>query len=181
MNYITNTDVATYLDIELSENAKPIVDSLINAVEETVDNYTGRTWKNDTSNITEKFDGGVNKFFVAKPTIDTIVSVNVNGSAFDLSSVYNYGTYILLDGVVSRGYQNVEITYTTKAVGDALPKSIKQAVTQWVAEQFKAAEDAGRLATEVVTGPMRVMFKSSEDDMPDYVRRVLDQYKLIAL
>jgi hypothetical protein len=183
MSYIVSTDIETYLNITLTNNGLNTVNSLIPAVEEVIDNHCNRTWTtaDNATHLTEKYDGGTDVFFLKKTPINQLVSVTIDGEPFDLDDVYNYDNYIKLVSRAAPGLQNVVVVYATLATPASLPVSVKQAVIQWVSELFKASPDAGKSVEIAQVGPMKLTYKLSSDDMPEFVRRALMPYVNLAL
>ena len=180
MAYIAKTDIEKYLNITLSTAGGNLVDSLIAGVDEYIDRETGRSWtKGANDEITEVFDGGVNKFVVSKPNIATIVSVEVDGQAVDSADIFNYGTYVKLDYTPAKANQIVEVVYKTSAT--ALPADLKQAEIQWVSQMFKESGDAGKVTNSISTGPVSINFKSQYGPAPEFVTKVINSYKTFAI
>src|SRR3954452_8639255 len=95
--YIAKADITTYLNIDLSTNGGPLVDSLITAVCAFVDDYCNRTWTNGAStDITAIFDGGGSIFFPNQVPISSVISITDDGTAVDADDIFNYGTHIEL-------------------------------------------------------------------------------------
>lgn len=176
--YIQYSDIASYLNIDLASHpeGQALVTSLINAVCPFVDSYCNRTWTiNNATQITEVFDGGTDTFFVKTPPIASIVSLSINGNVQSSDFYYNYGSYVKLFDKAESENQNVTIVYTTSA--NTIPADLKQVLIQWVAQMFKESDDAGKQTTRYMEGPEQVYFKQ-ESDIPDFVLRVLDLYRL---
>jgi hypothetical protein len=176
MPYIAKTDIETFLNITLATNGETLVTALITALDAFADSYCNRTWTN-TSNteITELHDGGTDTFFPANPPIASITSVKVDGVLYDSSSIYNYGSYVLLSTKVNYGYQNIEIKYKTSAT--AIPADLKHALVQWVSQIFKSQSDAGKVVSKVSTGPVNIEYLT-KDGIPQFVQIMLDKYRL---
>ena len=173
--YIANTDIAKYLNITLTTNGQALVDSLIAAIDAYIDRECNRTWTNsNTTNIVETFDGGTDTFF-PKYHVKTITSITESGSTLDPSHYFNYGSYIKLDEAAADLPQAVVITYKTDDNG--LPADLKQAEIQWVADMFKSANDAGKVASRVSMGPISVDFLA-QDGIPKFVEMVVNKYRL---
>lgn len=176
MAYITNADIATYLNITLSANGETLVDSLIPAVEAFAESYCNRKFSVSGAQ-TETFDGGVDIFFPQATPVGSITSVTVDGTALTAGDSYNYGSYIRLGSPASSGYRNVVVVYTSAATP---PADLKQALIQWIAQMFKESEDAGKTAKRVAFGSVSMDFLA-QDGMPKFVELVLNRYRLPVL
>lgn len=194
MAYIVNDDVGNYLNITLDSNGQAMVDTLITNLQKTVDNYCNRTWSN-TGPITEYFDAiGENgatrdTFFVSQPQVDSVVSITIAGQTVDAQYINNYGSYIKIWVFPGLTYlfplynprQAIEVVYNTKST--TVPDDVKQALIQWVAQEFLKSPDAGRSTYLVQTGQVKVQYEASrvsnqDNAMPDFVKMVLDNYRL---
>jgi len=173
MAYIVFQDVESFLNLTLSTNGQVLVNSLIPSIESFAESYCNRKWS-VSGNQTEYFDGGTNTFFVKYPPINTIVSVDVDTYSYQLSDVYNYGSYVKMDSRAVRGNRNVKIVYTS-AIG--LPADLKHALIRWVSEIFKSSSDAGKTTSRVSVGSVNVEFLT-QDGIPKYVEMVLNKYRL---
>lgn len=177
MAYIVNTDVASYLNLTLTNPGQTLVNSLIAAVDKYIDEYCNRTWTNgSTTNIVETFDGDTDVFFVKNPPVASIISITEDGSIVDLTKVYNYSSYIKLNYKAVNKPRTVVITYRTSS--NATPADLKQAEIQWVADMFKASSDAGKVTDRVAMGPVNVDYVV-QDGIPKFVQDVLNRYRLI--
>lgn len=176
MAYIQRSDIETFLNITLSVNGQVLVDALIPAVERFVEDYCGRIWSiNSSTNITETFDGGTDTFFPQNLPIASIQSVTVQGSPYDLSQVYNYGSYIKLATQAVDIPRAVVIVYRTSA--NTIPADLKHALVQWISQIFKSQDDAGKVASRVSTGPVSVDFVV-QDGIPKFVELLINKYRL---
>jgi hypothetical protein len=176
MPYITKGDVATLLNITLNSGGDALLDQIIPAVEAYADNETNRTWsKGASTDITEKFDGGKNVFFVAYPKVASIQSITVDGSVLSSDQYYNYGTFIQLDFIPVNKPQTVVIVYRSSA--NTAPADVKHALIQWAAQIFKAQADGGKVASRVQAGAFSVDFVT-RDGVPAFVEQVLSKYRL---
>lgn len=146
-------------------------------MEALIDRYCNRTWA-VTNPITEKFDGGTDTFFVASPAIASITSVTIGGSPVSSSDIYNYGSYIKLASPAPYGPQSVVIVYTSAAT--TVPAPVKLALIEWMARKIHTSPDAGKEAAQVQTGSVSVRYTEDKvGGVPDFVRLVLDQYRII--
>lgn len=188
MAYITNAEIGNYLHVDLNANGQAAVDKLITGVSAAVDKYCNRTWsKAENDEITERFDGGEQKYFVRTPPISEVVSVRTgltNSYAGDLLVANNddyfvYDDHVHIAGRAPYGSRSVEIVYKTSA--NEAPADVKQACIQWVADMFKASPDAGKRAKKVQMGAVTVEYNVTPDDFPPFVKLVLDKYRLFAL
>lgn len=175
--YFDDSDVATYMNDTLTANGIDFLAQCIPAICAFVDKYCNRTWTtaDDTVQITETFDGGTDTFIISTPPINSIVSVTINGNLQDSNFYYNYKTYIQLFDAAEIGNQNVVIVYTTNA--NTCPVDLKQALIMWAARMLDESDDDGKQTTRVQSGPIASYFKQ-EGDIPDFVLRVLDSYRL---
>jgi len=176
MSYITYTDIETFLNLTLSASGQSLVNAIIPAVETFAENYCNRKW-NISGNLTEYFDGGVDIFFPAYPPIAAIVSVEVDGSSYNLADVFNYKSYIKLESKAPLSNRNVKIVYTSAAI---LPDDVKHALVRWTSEIFKSSDDAGKTTQRVNVGSVNVEFLT-QDGIPKYVELVLNKYRLWAV
>lgn len=172
--YITNAQVASFLNLALSVPDQTVVDDIIAAVEAYANDYCNRLFI-VSGNQTEKFDGGVDSFFVKYPPINTIVSVTVDGSAYNLSNVFNYKSYVKLLTRPLAGRQNVVIVYTSAV---ALPNDLKHAFIRWAGQIFKSREDGGKDVSRVTVGSVSIDWLIKEGGVPDFVLKVLNRYRL---
>ncbi len=176
--YITNAQVANFLNVILDPAEQAVVDDIIAAVEAYANDYCNRLFI-VSGNQTEKFDGGVNIFFPKYPPVDTITSFNVDGSVYDLADVLNYKTYIKTQTLVSLGFQNVEIKYQSAV---SLPEDLKHALVRWAAEIFQSSNSAGKDISRFTAGSVTVEYESSGADtnnaIPSFVREVFNRYRL---
>lgn len=191
MAYLLNSDVGSYLNVDLDADGQAMVDALIANFSDVVDNYCNRTWRN-TNPIVEKFDANTDTFFVSQPKVTSVDSVVVAGVTVDPQYIYNYGTYIkifLMPQVFALPLftfrQAVTITYETNAVVANFPKDIKQALIQWIAREFQKAPDGGRETYEQQAGSVRQQFAPSktsvEASIPPFVKMVLNSYRVIPM
>lgn len=175
MPYIAKTDVETFLNITLTTNGQNLVDALIAAIEAYIDRECNRTWtKGSTDNITETFDGGTDIFFTQNP-VASIQSFTINGSAYDLNNIYNYGSYLKTKSIVGTNPREIVIVYRTSA--NTIPADLKHAIIRWVAEIFKSQDDAGKVASRVTSGPVSVEYLT-QDGIPKFVEDVIKHYRL---
>lgn len=175
MAYIAKTDVETFLNITLTANGQALVDVLIAAIEAYVDRECNRTWtKGSGDNITETFDGGTDIFFTQNP-VASIQSFTINGSAYDLNNIYNYGSYLKTKSIVGTNPREIVIVYRTSA--NTIPPDLKHAIIRWVAEIFKSQDDAGKVASRVTSGPVSVEYLT-QDGIPKFVEDVIKHYRL---
>lgn len=173
--YITNSDVAKFLNISLTVSGQSLVDDLIAAVEKYAEDYCNRKWS-VAGEQTELYDGNVDTFLVKYPPITSISSIKVNGDALIANTDYfNYSTYIKLKGKAIDLPQTVEIKYTS---GVSLPADLKHALVRWTAEIFKSQEDAGKTISRYSIGSISVDFLN-QDGIPKFVEMVLNKYRLL--
>lgn len=161
---------------------------------EVIDTYCNRTW-NFANPVTEYFDAtNTGIFFVSRPLISAtpadagyplaggVISVTGGTTPWNLNAVYNYKTYIKLttgtqftDGY---GFQSVKIVYNSDAAKN-VPKSIKQAMIEWMARKIQTASDSGKEVRQVQTGSVSVQYVDSKvGTIPDFVKMALDSYRL---
>lgn len=176
MSYVLRADIETFLDITLSANGQALVDALIPAIEKYAEDYCGRVWsKGANDDITETFDGGTNTFFPSIVPIASIQSITVQGSSYDLTRAYNYGSYIKLSSNAVDIPRCVVIVYRTSAT--SIPADLKHALIRWVSEVFKSSDDAGKVTSRVSSGPVSIDFLT-QDGIPKFVEMVLNKYRL---
>lgn len=177
MNYFATSDVAIYMNDTLTANGNAFLAQLIPSICAFVDRYCNRTWTitDDSVELTETFDGGTETFFISTPSIDTIVSVTINGDLQDANFYYNYGSYVKLFDKAEIGSQNVIIVYTSNST--ECPADLQQVLIMWAARMLDESDDDGKQTTRVQSGPVQGYFKE-EGDIPDFVLRVLDSYRL---
>lgn len=179
MPYITDTDVANFLDQSLTQAQKDLLNNdIIPAVSKYADDYCNRSFAISGEQI-EIFDGGVNIFFPAYPPVDTINSFKVDGSEYELSAVYNYKTYIKTNSATRHGFKNVEIKYTSAIT---LPDDLKHALVRWAGEIFKSSTSAGKDISKFTAGSVSIEYENSgvgsDNAVPSFAKGVLDRYRL---
>lgn len=179
MPYITKTDVANFLSVTLTPAQGDLLDNdIIPAVSRFSDEYCNRKFE-VSGNQTEIFDGGVNAFFVKYPPIDTVISVTIDGSPYDLSNAHNYKSFIRLDTTPTLKPQNVVIVYTSAV---SLPEDVKNALVRWAGEIFQSAESSGKDISRFSAGSVTVEYKNSginaDNAMPPFVLDVLKRYRI---
>lgn len=172
--YITNAQVASFLNVTFTPADQAAVDDIVAAVEEYANSYCNRLFV-VSGNQTEKFDGGVDAFFVKYPPINTIVSVTIDGSPYSLTDVFNYKSYVKLQTKLLAGRQNVVIVYTS---GITLPNDLKHALIRWTGQIFKSREDGGKDVSRVTVGSVSIDWLIKEGGIPDFVLKVLNRYRL---
>lgn len=179
MKYLTLANIADYLETTLSTAENTALTLILNGIESAVERYCDRTWSTSDAEIVEKVDGG-GSFFPLRygPALTTPTpTITVSGEA--VTTVYNYGSYLLTEDPVSSGIQNVTITYSVSS--SQLPSDIKLAMIIWAARQFKSHKDAGKDATRVSVGPLSVDYggqSASAAVIPDFVAKVLDSHRI---
>lgn len=175
MAYLTRDDVTAFLNItDLSSGAQSSLDGIIAAVEKAADSYCNRSWGEENPQ-TERFDGGTNTFFPRHIPIGSVTSVSYDGDALSADEIYNYGTHIVTEYIQPYGRRAVEIVYTPDS---ELPDDVKQALIQWAAQIFKAAEDGGKTTKRVEWGNQVSVEFLTQDGMPKFVEQVLSRYRL---
>lgn len=178
--YITSSDIADYLGRILTANETTQVNTIIPGIEAFANSYMNRTF--GLSEQTELFDGGVAIFFVKHPPIEAVDSVEVDGVAFD-GEIFNYSSFVKLDSIASEGSRNVEIVYTPN---DAVPEDFRLALIQWATDKMlSAAVSTG--VKSVTVGPASITYADIEvqtiqgTGIPDFIRTVLNKYKLMPI
>lgn len=174
MPYLTNADVASFLNITLTSAGQTTVDAIIAGVAKAAETYCDRTWS-ETGQQTETFDGFSSAFFPSHTPIASIAAVTIDGSLVDPSEVYLYPYFVKLGYRASRGFGNVSITYTP---AEALPGDLKHALVQWTAQIFKASEDGGKAVKSAQVGTVQMDY-AVQDGIPAFVQQVLDRYRVI--
>ncbi len=178
MSYITNSDVQTFLETTFTTPEGNAMTPVLSALELAANAYMGRSF--GAGPQTEYFDGNTHMFVLSKGPATAITSIEIDDQAIEADDIHNYGNYVKLDYRANPGHQNVKIVYTCSA---DVPADVKQALVQWAANIFKSHKEGGKSISRVSIGPMSVDYKMSEkaSEMPDFVRMVLDSYKLIAV
>lgn len=177
MAYVETTDIETFLNITLEPNGETLVEALIEAVSEYVDNYCGRTWSHDEDDeIEETFDGDSSMLVPTAVPVAEVLSITDNGSEISSENIYNFGTYVKVDVILSGYYRSVVMTYKTAAT--SIPKDLKHALVQWVAQIFKAQSDAGKVASRISTGSVSVDY-ATRDGIPKFVEDIMRKYRLV--
>lgn len=178
--YITNAQVASFLNVVLSVPEQAVADDIIAAVEAYANNFCNRLFIVSGAQ-TEKFDGGKNTFFIKFPPINAITSVTVDGHVENPADVFNYKSHIKLTSIPPLGNQNVVIVYTSAVT---LPDDLKHALIRWAGQIFKSREDAGKDISRVTVGSVSVDWTPQQavsSGVPDFVMNVLGKYKLETL
>lgn len=178
MAYLTYSDIESFLNITLEPAGRTLVTDIIEAISEYVDEYCGRTWTHAADEeITEVFDGDSAILQPQAVPVATIVSCTDNGQEIDTNLVLNYGTYIRIDTGLSGLYRSITLVYTTGAT--SIPKPLKHALVQWVAQIFKSQADAGKEVTRVSSGPVSVDYAKSNGGVPEFVMKIMRTYRLV--
>jgi|SRR5882724_421882 len=189
MNYCTQPDIETYLDISLTANGQALFALLLPSMQALIDQYCNRSW-DLTNPIIESFDAidvnllSQNTFFIKYPTIASINSVIIGGAPFDLNYVFNYKTHIKLSTTQSLllqtplGLQSVVISYNSAAAG-ALPTPVKLALIEWISRKIQTSPDANKEVARTQVGTVLAHYTPDKvGGIPDFVKLVLDQYRL---
>lgn len=178
MSYIAYTDLQTFLEVTLTTAEQNAMTPVISALDAIVDAYIGRSFV--AGPITEYFDGNTHMFVLSKGPATAISSIEIDDEAIESDDIHNYGNYVKLDYRATPGHQNVKIVYT---VSGTVPADIKHALVRWAAEIYKNHKDGGKSPSRVSIGPLSADFTQSADasKIPDFVRMVLDNYKLISV
>ena len=195
MNYIAQADVENYLGVALTPSGVNTFNTLLPLLQDMIDNYCNRSW-NFTNPVTENFDAlqdvtapyATDTFFVKYPPVSGINSITVGGVPWDLTYVYNYKTHIKLwvrpETILlpnPLGFQSVVINYNSSAAGNP-PPAIKLAFIEWMARKINTASDANKEVTKVQAGTVQAQYAQDRvGGIPDFVRLVLDSYRLPAL
>lgn len=205
MAYITQQNLEAYLGSTLTGNGLAMFNLFLPNMQDLIDAYCNRTW-NISNPITEYFDAvrkeGFNyipntNFVVACPSISTtpyndlypgaggVRSVSIAGTLLDMQYVFSYGTYIVITLTFSNtlftnplGLRAVQVVYNSDAAGN-VPKPIQQALIEWIARKIQNSGDSGKEAILVRTGTVEARYNpDTEPGIPDFVKMVLDQYRL---
>lgn len=181
MAYLTNDDIETLGNIDLTANGEAMADELIPAITEEVEAYTNRKWGVEDPQI-EVYDGGRQVYFPKITPVETVESITVDGTELTTDAYFVYDGYIRLDSPASSGRQNVVITYTANVT---VPTSIKVAMANWIAQIITNAETPvtqdGKVVKRAQFGPGEVEYFAPQavtNVMPDFVTTVLDRYRL---
>lgn len=205
MNYITQTDYEHYKGVTLTGNGVNMFDLMLPTMQDMVDTYCNRTW-NFTNPVTEYFDAMrrdgdglvVNDIFYVKyprvsenpynisyPLAGGIHSISIGGTDLDMNYVFNYGTHIVTTAMFPTsfitnpvGLKAVKIIYESDAASNP-PTPIKQALIEWIARKIDTAPDSNKEAFDVRAGSVMTRFTPDKfGGIPDFVKLVLDQYRL---
>lgn len=175
--YITQADVEAYLGVDLTPNGIATFELMQPLLQDAIDTYCNRSW-NFENPVEETFDisdGTTGLFYVKYPDISAINSISVDGSAIDLTTISNNTARVKF---TPYGSQTVVISYNSAAAQNP-PKAIKLAFIQWMARMIQTAPDAGRDVAQTQAGTVSVRYaQDKQPDMPDFVRMVLDKYRL---
>lgn len=183
MPYLTNNDIETLGNLDLTPNGAALAELLIPAVEAAANAYTNRQWE-ISGNKVETFDGGQQMYFPSLVPVASVVSITVDGTVIDANRYFAYSSYIRFDELTDRGFQNVVITYTVNA---PLPADVKIVLAKWVAQFITSMEDSantasgGKSVKRAQFGRSEVEYFAPEkmtQDIPAFVTTVLDRYRL---
>jgi hypothetical protein len=178
MAYLTTSDIESFLNITLEPDGVTLVQAIIDALSEYVDDYCGRTWTYGAdTEITEVFDADSSIIKPEAVPVASIVSVTDNGNEIDSEVIYNYGNYIRIDTGLSGKYRAITLVYKTAAT--TIPKPLKHALVQWAAQIFKSQADAGKEVTRVNSGPVSVDYARSNAGVPEFVQLIMKKYRLV--
>ena len=137
-------DIRSFLGIPTAQTAKdPLLESALDAYNKMIEDYLCVPMINLTYTA-EKYDGdGTDTLFLKHYPIVSVTTLTLDGTAIVAADYLIYSTEGFIrydDGIFTKDYQNISITYSaghgaTRAdVSDAL----KLALKTWVARVFKA-------------------------------------------
>jgi hypothetical protein len=182
MALTTLARVKEYLSIATDDTADDLLlTRLIGSASSAIEVYCSRVFASATYN--EVRDGtGTRKMVLRNFPVTAVSSVTINGRSIPqrpspLSSGYTFDDLrVALTGhVFDEGVDNVQISYTAGLA--AVPADVEQACIEAVSLRYKAKDRLG-VTSKSLAGES---ISFSNDDFPDYVTRVLDQYRVVGL
>lgn len=206
--YVTQAELEAYLGVTLTPTGLAQFNLMLPGIMGVVDQYCNRTW--DFANpVVENFDALTNigagvqanySFYVKYPMISAtaasptyplaggVISVVIGTTSVDMNYVVSYGTHIKLAAAFPSvilanplGFKMVQVTYNSDSSKN-VPQPVKLAMIQWMARLIQTSPDAGKEATQVQVGTVNATFaKDTAPGIPDFVKLVLDNYRLVAL
>lgn len=206
--YIDQDFLQAYMGQNLDTNGVNAFKMMRGPMQDMIDQYCNRTW-NFINPVDEYFDAlqqqgeiliSQNTFFIAKPKISQtvndenyplakgIISVTIGTSPLDMNYVFSYDTFVKLSAAFPTvalpnplGYKMVHVQYNSDAAQNP-PQPVKLAFAQWMGRMIQTAQDSGKDATRTDAGTIKIYFKPDQGgDMPDFVKFVLNSYRLTPL
>lgn len=173
--------VKLYLSLEPSDtSADPELEALITAASRFAMTFCSRTFIEST--YTKNFNGTGGSFMMlGESPVTAVSSVSVDGVAvpaspspreggfvFDDETLYLRGCYRL-----TRGAQNVAVTFTAGYASNAIPQDLAQAIIELVALKFRRRTNID-VSSRGIAGETISYITA---DMSRPVRKVLDLYQ----
>lgn len=175
-------NVKEYLGIAADDTADDVLlTRLINAASTAIEQYCSRTFASAT--YTETRDGtGTRKMTLFNFPVTAVASLTIDGKTIPVRPSptaygFTFDDYLIkLTGYeFTEGVDNVQVTYTAGLA--STPYDIEQACVEAVSLRYKAKDRLG-VTSKSLAGES---ISFTNDDFPDYVTRVLDQYKMVSL
>jgi hypothetical protein len=154
---------------------------MIDSASASIETYCSRTFL--SASHAEVRDGNGNKRMGLRHfPVTAIASVTINGQVIPprpspLSNGYTFDdlTVRLTGYTFEEGIDNVEVVYTAGL--NAIPNDVDLACCEVVMLRYKSRDRMG-VSSKSLAGET---ISYTNDDFPDYVTRVLDQYRMVAL
>lgn len=154
---------------------------MIDAASAAIENYCSRQFQ--SASYTEVRDGhGGRRMTLRHFPVTDVTALTINGQLIPrrpspLANGYTFDdlTIKLTGYVFDEGVDNVSITYTAGLA--SVPSDVELACCEVVMLRYKARDRIG-VTSKSLAGET-ISFNA--DDFPDYVTRVLDQYKVVGL
>lgn len=188
---IIKADVAQYLNIVLTAPQIAILDNeILPSISQYVRSYCNRKFDTSAVDFTELFDGGFPSFFVKEIPITSIDTIKVNDDPISADDYFNKGSYVQLNFIPSKGFNNVSIKYKS---GQSLPADLKFALIRWASDLLgESGDDTGISSSDEIkrftAGSVTVEYRddSSESSsvmsnglsVPIYVFDVINRYRI---
>lgn len=169
--YCAPLDVAAYLRTSFDDSQIALVDDLIEAASQTIDDIAHRSFDPSASQETLTLDGGDGYAVATKYPVREVAAVTVGGYALDTWTLS--GRIIYSSGII-RGLKNVEVT---GAFGyEETPAPIKHACVRIVAEMLKPHLNENFGVEVSWMQDSRIEFEAISENNPDIYRTLL-RYK----
>jgi len=183
LNLTTRSDYKTYAGIK-STNYDTQIDLLIASVSEFVKNYCRRSFVDyylSTNPKIEYFDGGVDRFILKEPPVNTVISVQSSSDyGQNYTNLIQYTDWVKSDDYIIstsiygfkyllKGYK---ITYT--AGYNDVPFDLEIAVMDLIS-YYRKNDAAVHVNRDITPNTTQVQYVSTTS-LPANIKRVLDQY-----
>jgi len=183
LNLTTRAEYKTHAGIK-STNYDDEIDALIPRVSDYVKNYCRRSFVDyylSTSPKIEYFDGGVDKFILKEPPVNTIISVQ---SSSDYGQTYTTlveytdwvksDDYIISTSIYGFKYllKGYKVTYT--AGYNDVPFDLELAVMDLIT-YYRKNDGAVHVNRDITPNITQIQYVQTTS-LPAHIRRVLDQY-----